>query len=274
MGGTNAAVGARLRAAAALAVALLFVAPLVFMITGSLRSVGTPPRTPQLWPSPVRVESYDKVFGLTDLGRQLVNSTIVVGLTVPITLIVASSAGFAAAMLGRRIAATVVLMSLIALMIPATSLMVGRLVVFRRLGLTDTLLSLVAPALIGTSPLYALLFYWAFRRLPRELLEAAVLEGMRPVAIWWRVALPLVRPVVVAVAVLTAVTSWSNVLDPLIYLSDPRLFTVPLGLRNLAQLDRGQHPILLAGAVISTLPVVLACLVAQRSMRGTRWVGT
>lgn len=270
----SAAVGSRLRPAGAFVVTLLFVGPLVFMITGSLRSVGTPPRTPELWPSPLRVEGYTKVFELTDLGRQLVNSTIVVGVTVPITLAVASSAGFAAAMLGRRIAATVVVMSLIALMIPATSLMVGRLALFRALGLTDTLLALIAPAVIGTSPLYALLFYWAFRRLPRELLEAALLEGMQPVAIWWRVALPLVRPVVVAVGVLTAVTSWSNVLDPLLYLSDPRLFTVPLGLRHLAQLDRGQHPILLAGAVIATLPVVVACLVAQRSMRGMRWVGT
>ena len=79
---------------------------------------------------------------------------------------------------------------------------------------------LVAPALIGDSPFYVLLFYWSFRRLPRDLFDAARLEGLGPLAIWWRVALPLVRPVAVAVGVLAFVFSWSNFLDPLIYLFD------------------------------------------------------
>jgi multiple sugar transport system permease protein len=109
-----------------------------------------------------------------------------------------------------------------------------------------------------------LLFYWSFKRLPPELFEAARLEGLGPLAIWRRVAMPLVRPVTVAVAVLAFVFTWGNFLDPLIFLSDQERFTVPLGLRALSVLDPTNFPLLLAGSVAATLPVVLAFLYVQR----------
>ena len=135
---------------------------------------------------------------------------------------------------------------------------------FRWLGLIDTWAPLVAPALIGLSPFYVLLFYWSFRRLPRELLEAARLEGMQPFAMWRRVGMPLVRPVTIAVALLAFIASWGNFLEPLVYLFDPDLYTLPLGLRSLETLDRTNYPMLLAGAVVATAPVVLAFVIAQR----------
>jgi multiple sugar transport system permease protein len=109
-----------------------------------------------------------------------------------------------------------------------------------------------------------LLYYWAFRRVPGELFEACRLEGLSPFVVWWHVAMPLVKPVTVAVGVLAAVFTWSNFLDPLIYLFDADLFTLPLGLRSLAQVDRQDFPLLLAGAVTATLPVVAAFLYVQR----------
>ena len=93
-----------------------------------------------------------------------------------------------------------VAVSLVSLMVPITALLVPRFALFSWLGLTNTYVPLVAPALIGTSPFYVLLFYWAFRRIPSELYEACRLEGLSPFTVWWRVALPLVRPVTVAVA--------------------------------------------------------------------------
>jgi multiple sugar transport system permease protein len=123
---------------------------------------------------------------------------------------------------------------------------------------------LVAPALLGMSPFYVLIYYWAFRRVPPELFDAARLEGLSAFAAWRRVAMPLVRPVTVAVAVLAFTVSWSNFLDPLIYLYDERLFTLPLGLKSLAQLDRLNFPLLLAGAVAATAPVVAAFIFVQR----------
>jgi multiple sugar transport system permease protein len=177
---------------------------------------------------------------------------------------VASLAGFAMTRLSRRLAGALVALSLTALMVPPTGLLVSRFAIFRLLRLTDTYLALVMPALLGTTPFYILLFYWSFRRVPADLYEACRLEGMRPLTIWRRVAMPLVRPVTVAVAVLAFVDSWSNFLDPLIYLFDQRKFTVPLGLRSLAALDRSNYPLFLAGAVTATAPVIVAILCVQR----------
>ena len=123
---------------------------------------------------------------------------------------------------------------------------------------------LIAPAIMGTSPFYVLLYYWSFKRLPAELFEAARLEGLGPLKTWWRVAMPLVRPVTVAVGVLAFVFTWGNFLDPLIFVFDQEKFTVPLGLRALATLDRTNFPLLLAGSVAATLPVIVAFLYVQR----------
>ena len=262
----------------ALAVAVTFLAPLVFMLTGSLRKAGLPPpRTPELVPSPLAWENYDRAFELVDIPRYTLNSLLVVALAVPLTVLVASWAGFAMARLPRAAARLLLALSLVALMVPVTALLVPRFVLFRTLGLTDTYVPLVAPALIGTSPFYVLLFFWAFRRLPPELFEASRLEGLSPLAQWRRVAMPVVRPVTIAVAVLAFAFTWSNFLDPLIYLYDERLFTVPLGLRALAELDRTNFPLLLAGSVAATAPVIAAFLYVQRfffqEYRGAGWLG-
>ena len=263
---------------AAVLVALVFLTPLVFMVTGSLRKAGLPPpRTPELVPAQLALDNYSRAFELVDLARYTLNSSLVVALAVPLTLVFASWAGFAMARLPRRVAAPLVALSLISLMVPVTALLVPRFAIFRALGLTDTYVPLVAPALFGTSPFYVLLFYWSFRRIPRELFEASRLEGLSPFAVWWRVALPLARPVTVAVGVLAAVFTWSNFLDPLIYLFDEDKFTLPLGLRALAQLDRQNFPLLLAGAVTATAPVIVAFLYVQRFfLQGERargWLG-
>ncbi len=265
------------RAVAAVMVSVVFLLPLAYMVSGSLRDPGQPPpRTPELVPAEPTVTSYERAVALVDLGRYALNSALVVALVVPLTLLVASWAGFAMARLPQRARALLVGMSLVSLMVPITALLVPRFALFSWLGLTNTYVPLVATALIGTSPFYVLLFYWAFRRIPGELYEACRLEGLPPLAVWWRVALPLVRPVTVAVGVLAGVVTWSNFLDPLIYLFDERLFTLPLGLRALAQLDRQDFPVLLAGAVIATAPVVSAFLFVQRFFlqEGTRgWLG-
>ena len=258
-------------------IAVGFVVPLVFMVTGSLRKAGLPPpRTPELLPSPLAVDNYQRAFELVEIPRYTLNSLIVVAFAVPLTVLCASWAGFALSQISRRAAGALVAVSLVVLMVPVTALLVSRFALFRTLRLTDTYVPLIAPSLMGTSPFYVLLFYWSFRRLPEELFEACRLEGMTAGAVWRRVAMPLVRPVTVAVAVLAFVFTWSNFLDPLIYLFDQRKFTVPLGLRSLAQLGRQDHPLLMAGAVTATAPVIGAFLYVQRyflqEYRGSGWL--
>jgi len=253
-----------MRHAVALAVTFLFTIPLVFMVGGSLRPTGPPPRTLELIPERFELGNYARAFELVDIPRYAMNSLIVVAFAVPLTVLVASWAGFAMARLSGRSATTMVVLTFVALMVPATALMVPRFAIFRTLGLTDTFIPLIAPSLLGTSPFYVLLFYWSFKRLPAELFEAARLEGVTPLTVWWRVAMPLARPVTVAVAVLSFSFTWSNFLDPLIYLSNERMYTLPLGLRALSQVDPSNIPLLLAGATAATAPVVIAFMYVQR----------
>ena len=161
-----------------------------------------------------------------------------------------------------------VVLSVALLLVPVTALWLTRFLLFRWVGLVDTLLALVVPALMGSSPLFVLLFYWTFRRIPFELYELARLEGAGPLTVWRRVGLPLARPTVVAVAILTFLLYWSDFINPLLYLRSPELYTLPLGLRQLQQLDRSDWPLLMAGSVILVVPVVVFFLVVQRRFLG------
>lgn len=262
----------------AIAIAVAFLLPLWFMVSGSLREPGEPPpRTPEVLPTPLSTTSYERAFDLVDLARYAVNSLVVAALTVPLAVLFASWAGFAFLLVAGRARRVLIGLSFAALMVPVTALLVPRFVLFRWLELTDTWVPLVAPALLGLSPFYVLLYYWSFRRLPPELLDAARLEGMQPFAMWRRLAMPLVRPVTVAIGLLAFIATWGNFLDPLIYLFNPDLYTLPLGLRSLEALDRTNYPVLLAGAVVATAPVVAAFVVAQRYFlhedRGAGWLG-
>lgn len=246
-------------------VILVFVPPLLLLISGSLTEPGLPPPpTPQLVPDPVSTTGYQQAVALGGLLRATLNSVLVAVVAVPLSVLVASLAGFALARLAPRTTATVVAASLVALMVPATALLVPRFAIFRILGLTDTLVPLIAPALLGTSPLYVLVYYLAFRALPADLYDACLVEDLSPMRTWWRVALPLVRPVTAALTALTFVLTWSNFLDPLIYLYDRDLFTLPLALRSLSVLDPTNFPVFLAGAVLATVPALVVFVLAQR----------
>jgi multiple sugar transport system permease protein len=262
----------------AIGVTVVFLLPLWFMLAGSLREPGTvPPRTPELIPRPPSGRAYERAFELVDLGHYALNSLAVAALTVPLAVLVASWAGFALLLVGRRLRNAVLVASFAGLMIPVTALLVPRFTLYRWLGVIDTWVPLVAPALMGLTPFYVLLFYWSFRRLPPHVVDAARLEDVSPFVLWRRIAMPLVRPVTAAVALLAFIASWGNFLDPLVYLFDSHLFTLPLGLRSLSVLDRTNYPVLLAAAVVATVPVVAVFAVAQRFFlhedRGTGWLG-
>lgn len=255
-----------LRTFAIAVLSVVFLTPLVFMVLGSLRAPGLPPPDGfELVPRGSTWANYRTVFAFVPLGRHVLNSLVVVALAVPVTVVIASWAGFAIATARPVARRRLVLACVVALMIPLSALWVPRFVMFRWLGLVDTMWPLVAPALMATTPFYVLLFALAYGRVPKTLFEAAQLENLSPLRIWRQVAWPLARPAAFAVGILAFTWHWANFVDPLLYLSSGEKFTVPLGLRALQTLEPTNHPILLAGAVIVSLPPVVAFLVAQRS---------
>lgn len=224
-----------------------------------------PPDGIEWLPDPVAWSNYDLVDRFIPLGQMMRNSLMVVAIAVPLTILVASLGGFAIAAATPRARRVLIGLSLVALMVPVTALWVPRFALFKWLGLTDSLVPLVAPALMATTPFYVLLFALAYWRIPKNLFDAARLDGLSPFQIWWRVALPLARPTIFAVGVLAFATHWSNFVEPLLYLSSPEKFTLPLGLRALQTLEPANHPILLAASVLVTIPPVVAFLLAQRA---------
>ena len=262
--------------AAALVVALLTV-PLGVMLLGALHAPGRPaPIGLELIQVQPTLAAFERAFELVPLGRQLVNSLTVVAIAVPLSVICASLGGFAMTRLSRRGHAIAVGFTLITLTIPASALWVPRFAIFRELGVLDTYVPLIAPALVGTSPLLVLLAYWSARGLPRDLIDAARLAGLGPLKVWWEIVVPLTKRTLLAIAALSFVAHWGNLIEPLLYLYDEAKATLPLGLSSLRQLGPTDAPVLLAGALVATVPPALAFALAQRAVldnaREAGWV--
>ena len=245
-------------------VGVVFLLPLLILIVGSFRPEGlAPPRTFEL-PTDPTLANYSRAGELVPLGRLFANSLWVSAIVVPVSVVVASWAGFAAGRLPRRGAAAIVLAAIVALSVPATALIVGRLVVYRATGIAGGPGPLLAPALLGTTPLAVLVFAWRFRTLPGSVWDLAREAGLSPIATWWHVAMPLTRTTTSAVAALAFLLTWGNVLDPLFFVPDPRWATLPLGVRSLASLPAPSQPVMLAGALIATLPALAAAAALLR----------
>jgi len=226
-----------------LLVAAVFLLPLLWMITASLREPGLPPpRTVEWLPTSPSPDNYGAVFELLPFGRYL----------------------------ERRSRSALVVLSVALLLVPITALWLTRFLLFSWVGLTDSLLALLVPALSGSSPLFVLLYYWTFRRMSAGIFEMAHLDGAGVFTVWRRIALPNALPTGVAVAVLTFILYWSDFISPLLYLRSQDLYTLPLGLRQLQQLDPTDWPLLMAGAVMLTVPAVLFFLVVQHLFLGDR----
>jgi multiple sugar transport system permease protein len=258
----------------------LFTLPGIWMLTSALRQVGLPPPSQLEWlPNPATLDNYVKVLdgSLIPFGQYLANSLKVVAVAVPATIITASMAGFAMAQIASRPRAWLMVISIAALMVPVTALWLTRFVIYKWIGVIDSLWAVILPAFMGTSPFYVLLFYWTFSRISPELFEAARLEGASAPRVWASIAIPMSKPAVVAVGVLAFVLYWSNFIDPLLYLNNQQNYTLPVGLQALQQLVPTDFPLLMAGSVLITVPVVIMFMFAQRwfleDARGAGWIG-
>ncbi len=251
---------------AALCVAFVFAAPAFWVIIASLRPPGAPlPSAFAQLPDSFEWSNYLRLFDLLPFERYLLNSMIVAALAVPLTVIIASWAGFAIAQLPEGMRNALLAGAIIVRMMPVTALWLTRFLVLNELRLIDTYAALLAPVWMGSSPLFVLIFYWSFRRVPTEVIESARLDGLGAFAIWARIAMPLAHPATGAVCVLTFVQYWSDFINPLLYLKSESRYTLPVGLRILQQMDLTGWSLLMAGATIMTAPIILLFIGAQRA---------
>ncbi len=243
---------------------VVFLLPIIWMVSGAIRPPGTSLAADlQLLPESITLGNFGRVFNLIPFGRYTANSLLVVGIAVPITLLVSSWAGFAMARLPLKSQRRWLVLSLAVLMIPGMALWSTRFLVYRQLGWLDSIWALIAPAWMGTSPFFILMFYRAFRRVPGAIYDSARIDGAGVIRTWGLVALPIARPTVIGVALLSFVLYWGDFASPLLYLNNESGYTLPVGLQFLQQMNRSDWPLMMAAAVLTMLIPVLLFLALQ-----------
>ena len=245
-------------------VAVVFMLPLYWALVLSLGSAGDIVTTIKWWPSVFNFSNYIEIFEIVPMTRYLVNSLLVVSAAVPITLFISSLAGFGMAQLNDPLRTQLVQLTIVILLIPSSAVWLFRYQILTWFGLLDSLWALILPAFAASNPLFVLLFYWAFRRIPQDMFEAAQLDAAGAWTIWTQLAIPLVRPTIVGVIVLTFVMYWSDFVTPVLYIFSPTHYTLPVGMQLINQLGNQNYALIMAAAVFISGPVLVMFFLLQR----------
>ena len=264
----NAALGRRILFFVALTVmAVPFVFPTWWMFTSSLKPISEIfAFPPTLWPENPSFDAYVKAFELQPFARQYFNS-LYISLVVTLgTMAVASLAGYAFARIRFRGQNLLFMIVLVGLLIPSEVTIVPMFQIFNRLGLIDTHWPLILVSTFGApSVLATFIMRQFFLTLPVELEEAARLDGLGRLAIWWRIAMPLATSALAAVSIFTFLHIWNLYLEPTVYLQSPELFTLPQALTRYTDAYGGQlWNVQLAAATMTALPVLVVFVIAQK----------
>ena len=264
-----------------LAVSLLTVAPVAWMILGSFRSAAELYAVPQtFWPGAFSLDNYRAALRLMPFGLYLVNSLILCLGAVLGQVMTAAMAGYALSKLHLRAPRAWLLVFLTSLMVPAELLVLPQYLIMRSfpfgpgaagVNLLDTYAGLVLPSLFSAFAVFVAKD--AMDAVPKEILDAARLDGCGEWKVFWRIALPMAKPALAILAVFAFVTNWNSFFWPLIVVSNPDFYPLMLGLQKL--IDGGEPlNVVLAALSLATLPSLLLLAFFQRTLvRGIAYTG-
>ena len=247
-------------------VSIIMLYPLLWMLSASFRPTDEIFNS-GLWPSEFSLDAYFRGWkGLkVSFGTFFLNSFIISILSIAGNVFACSLAAFAFARLEFKGRKFWFAMMLGTLMLPYQVTLIPQYVLFLNLGWVNSFLPLVVPKFLASDAFFIFLMVQFFRGIPKELDEAAMMDGCSPWRIYWKVMLPLSQPVLATAAIFTFIWTWDDFFGPLIYLNDMRQYTVTLGLRTFvdstAESDWGG---LFAMSVLSLVPVFLFFLFFQR----------
>lgn len=216
---------------------------------------------PQLWPAQPTLENFFKVWESAPFGRYLLNSGLISALTVGLNLLVCSLAAYPLARLsfrGREVMFGAVVATIA---IPFQIVMIPLYVLAVNLGLRNSFLGLLLPGIASAFGIF--LMRQAFLGVPKELEEAARLDGCNELGIWWNIMIPAVRPALVTLSIFVFIGAWSDFLWPLLLLDEPDLYTLPLGVAKLAGTFSLDWRLIAAGSVLSIAPILVLFLLLQ-----------
>ena len=253
-----------LRYAALLLLVGLTVGPFLWLLSTSLKGAGENIYAfpPSLLPREPTLANYAKVFESQPFFTYLLNSCLVAALSVASNLVLASLAAYPLARMDFRGRGLVFGTLLATMMVPFQLLMIPVYELALALGLHNSIAGLVLPHACTAFGIFFM--RQAFLSVPKALEEVALIEGVNRLRIWWFVMLPLVRPSLATLAVVSFIAVWGDFLWPLIITDDPAHFTLPLGVNRLASTFSMDWRLVAAGAVFSILPILAVFSFSQR----------
>jgi ABC-type glycerol-3-phosphate transport system permease component len=242
--------------------ALMAVFPFYWMVIGSVMSpVELFATIPRLWPSTFDTSTYQRIFQLVPMARYYLNSVIVAVSTTVIAVLVCSAAGYCFARLtffGKGILFALILG---ALMVPYQSTIVPLFVMFANWNLLNSYIGIILPGVVSAFGVFMMTQF--FQTLPKEMREAAIVDGANELRIFARIYLPLARPAVATLGLFVFMDSWDQLLWPMIVAPNPDMRTVQVGLAIIRQAAPVQNQVM-AAIVLSVIPVIVAFLLAQK----------
>ena len=258
----------------ALAVAAVFaLGPLLWMLSVSFMQPGeSNALPPPLLPAAPTLHNYQQLLANTGIGRYFINSLVVASGVTAASLLFNLMAGYAFAKLKFKGRDRLFQTLLAALVIPGQVAMMPLFLLLKQMGLVNTWAGVILPGMAGVFGIYLVRQY--ARSLPDALLEAARMDGAGEWRIFWLIVLPMLRPVIATLAVFGFLGSWNDFMWPLIVLTDADLHTLPVAVAALSREHVADGELMMAGAVVTVLPVLLLFLALQKHYMGGLLVGS
>ncbi|ULT59616.1 carbohydrate ABC transporter permease [Neobacillus drentensis] len=246
--------------------AIIMIFPFLWTVSSSLKDISHIFLVPPAWlPNPVKWSNYIDSLTAMPFGLAYWNSFYITTVVVLATLLTASMAAYAFAKIEFKGANFLFILFLATMMIPKQVTMIPLYIIMGKIGWLDSHLSLIVPgALFNAFAVFLLRQF--IMGIPKELEEAAIIDGAGYFRIYWSIILPLIRPSLAAVGIFVFLGSWNNFLDALIFLNTPEKFTVPLLLNTFKGLYVADWALMMAGTTISVIPVLIIYIVAQKQI--------
>ncbi|ACZ43200.1 binding-protein-dependent transport systems inner membrane component [Thermobaculum terrenum ATCC BAA-798] len=243
---------------------IIVISPIAYALATSLRIPSESFTLPPRWiPIPPDFSNYEAVFSTVPLGHYVVNSMFITLSIVVAQVATSALAGYAFARLNFPAKNLLFWLILATMMIPQQATIIPVFVEISKIGLADTRSALILPAVATAFGTFLMRQY--FMRIPNEFEEAALIDGASHWRIFWSIYLPMVRPGLTVLAILSFNGYWNEFLRPLVFLKSIDKFTLPLGLVNLqGYMGTGSISVVLAGVIISLLPVLIIYILGQR----------
>ncbi|KEI66480.1 LacG [Planktothrix agardhii NIVA-CYA 126/8] len=245
-------------------IAVLMLFPLVWLVSTAFKSPSENifQFPPQFIPRQPTFQNFIKVWQTNPFGRYLFNSSFVALLTVSLNLLFCSLAAYPLARLNFKGRDGIFTAIIATIMIPFQIVMIPLYILTVQLELRNSYLGIIFPSIASAFGIF--LLRQAFQSVPKELEEAARIDGCSELGIWWNVMIPAVKPALITLAIFVFIGSWSDFLWPLLVLDQPDFYTMPLGVATLAGTFSLDWRLIAAGSVISIAPVLLLFLILQR----------